>query len=94
MGNRDKDKEQHSDAEATSKGGESAAAKEAHNACQASRDLSCEGASTIDKLVVEAIARETAQITVTFKAILNQNNTANMQTSLKVSCRDLGYVPL
>ena len=80
MGNKDKDKEQHIDAEATGEGGESAATKEAHNAC-----LSCKRAATIDKLVAEAIARETAQIIATFTAILNQNNTANMPTSLKVT---------
>ena len=57
MGNRDKDKEQHSDAEAMGEGGESAAAKEACNAHQASRDLSCERAAAIDKLVVEAVRR-------------------------------------
>ena len=56
MGN-PKDKE-HSDAEATGEAGESAATREAHNACQASRDLSCERAATIEKLVVKAIARE------------------------------------
>ena len=59
MGNRDKDEEQHTDAEAMGEG-ESASAKEASNACQASRDLSCERVATIDKLVVEAIARESA----------------------------------
>ena len=85
MGNKDKDKGQHSDAEAMGEAG--GAAKEACNACQASRDLSHERTATIDKLVVEAVARETAQITVTFTAILNQNKTANMPT------RDQGYVP-
>ena len=54
MGNL-KDKE-HSDAEATGEAGESAAAREACNACQASRDLSCKRVVMIDKLVVEAIA--------------------------------------
>ena len=87
MGNRDKDKdkEQHSDAEATGEAGESATAKEACNAHQASRDLSCGWAAAIDKLVAEAIARETAWITATFTVILNQNNVANMPTSLKVT---------
>ena len=79
-----KDKE-HSDAEAMDEAGESATAKEACNACQASRDLSCERAAAIDKLVVEPITRQTAWITVTFTAILNQNNAANMPTSLKVT---------
>ena len=80
----DKDKEQHSDAEAKGEG-ESATTKEAHNACQASRDLSHERAAAIDKLVAEAIARESDQLTVTFTAILNQNSAANMPTSLKVT---------
>ena len=84
MGDRDKDKEQHSNAETMGEG-ESATAKEAHNAYQASRDLSHERVATIDKLVVEAITRESAQLTVTFTAILNQNSAANMPTSLKVT---------
>ena len=88
MGN-PKDKE-HSDAEAMDEAGESATAREAHNAHQASRDLSCERASTIAKLVVEAVTRESAWLTVTFKVILNQNNTANMPTSLKVTSRAAG----
>ena len=88
MGN-PKDKE-HSDAEATGETGESATAREACNACQASRDLSCERAATIDKLVAEAIARESARLTVTFTAILNQNNAAKMPTSLKVISRTAG----
>ena len=64
-------------------GGESVTAKTACNAHQASRDLSHERAATIDKLVVEAVARESAQFTATFTAILNQNNAANMPTSLR-----------
>ena len=88
MGN-PKDKE-HSDAEATDEAGESAAAMETCNAHQASRDLSHERAATIDKLVGEAITREFAQLTVMFTAILNQNNTANMPTSLKMTSRAAG----
>ena len=79
MGN-PKDKE-HSNAEAMGKARESATTREACNACQASRDLSHERAAAIDKLVVEAITRETAWITAMFTAILNQNNAANMPTS-------------
>ena len=71
-------------------GGESAATKEAHNACQASRDLSHERVAAIDKLVVEAIAWESAQLTAAFMANLNQNNTANMLTSLKVTSEAAG----
>ena len=83
MGN-PKDKE-HNDAEAMGEAGESATAREACNAYQASRDLSHERAAATDKLVVEAIARESAQLTVMFTAILNQNKAANMPTSLKVT---------
>ena len=88
MGN-PKDKE-HSDAESTGKAGESVTAREAHNACQASRDLSHERAAAIDKLVVEAITWESAWLTVMFAAILNQNNAANLSTSLKVTSRAAG----
>ena len=73
MGNKDKDKdkEQHSDTEAVSEAGESATTREAHNTCQANRDLSRERQTAIDKLVAEAITRESAQLTATFTAILN-----------------------
>ena len=70
--------------------GESTTAKEACNAHQASRDLSHERAAAIDKMVAEAIARESAQLTATFTAILNQNSAANMPTSLKVTSRAAG----
>ena len=82
MGERDKDKE-HSDAGATGIMGEDA--ESAHDARQATQDLSSERAAAMDKLVAEAIARESAQLTATFTAILNQNSTANMPTSLKVT---------
>ena len=88
MGN-PKDKE-HCDAETMGEAGESAVAREVHNACQASRDLSHERAAAIDKLVAEAITGESAQLTATFTAILNQNNAANMPTSLKVTSRAAG----
>ena len=82
MGNRNKDKE-HSNAGATGTTGESA--ESACDVCQAAWDLSCERDAAIDKLVAETIARESAQLTVTFTAILNQNSAANMPTSLKVT---------
>ena len=85
MGN-PKDKE-HSNAEAMGKAEESTAAKEAHNVHKANKDLSHERAATIDKLVVKAITRESAWLTMMFTAILNQNNAANMPTSLKVTSR-------
>ena len=43
-----------------------------------------------DKLVAEAVARESAQLTMTFTAILNKNSAANMPTSLKVTSRTAG----
>ena len=88
MGN-PKNKE-HSDAESTGEAGESAATREARNACQASRDLSHERAATINKLVMEAIARESAWLAAMFTAFLNQNNAANMPTSLQVTSRAAG----
>ena len=88
MGN-PKDKE-HSDAEAMGEAGESATTREACNAHQAVWDLSHERAAALDKLVVETITRESAWLTVTFTAILNQNHTVNMPTSLKVTSRAAG----
>ena len=82
MGNRDKDKE-HSKASTTGTMGEGT--ESACDAHQAAWDLSHERAAAIDKLVVEAVARECAQLIATFTAILNQNSTANETTSLKVT---------
>ena len=79
MGN-PKDKEQNSNAGAMGEGAESA-----HDACKASWDLSCERATALDKMVVEAIARETARLTVMFTAVLNERTTINLPTSLKVT---------
>ena len=87
MGYKDKDKE-NSDAKAMGIMGEDA--KTAHKACQAAWDLSHERAATIDKLIAEAITRESSQLTVTFTAILNQNSAANMPASLKVTSRAAG----
>ena len=39
----------------------------------------------MDKLVVEAVTRESTQLTVTFTAILKESNAVNMPTSLKVT---------
>ena len=88
MGN-PKDK-MHSDAGTTGEAGECAATRYARNAHQANRDLSCERAAAIDKLLAEAIARESALLTAAITAILNQNNAANMPTSLKVTSRAAG----
>ena len=84
MGNRDKDKE-HSNAGTMGEGAESGC--DAH---QATWDLSRERAAAIDKLVAEAITRESAQITASFTAILRENSVANMPTSLKVTSRATG----
>ena len=79
MGN-PKDKEQNSDgATGTSN------ADAAHDAHQASWDQSHERAMAIDKVIVEAVARESVWLTAMFTAILKENNTANMPTSLKVT---------
>ena len=79
MGN-PKDKEQNSD-------GTTGTSTDAvtNDACQASWDQSCERAVVIDKLVAEAITRESAWLTVTFTAILKESNIVNMPTSLKVT---------
>ena len=53
------------------------------------QDLSQERATTLDKLVVEAVARETAQITVTFTAILNERTAVSLPETLKVTSEQL-----
>ena len=84
MGN-PKDKEQNSNGAMGN-----SSADTTHDACQASQDQSRERAMAIDKLVAEAIARESAWLTVTFTAILKESNAANMPTSLKVTSRAAG----
>ena len=69
MGN-PKDKE-HSESEAMGDG-ESATTREAKNAHQANRDLSHERETNLNRQIVEAIARETAKVTMHFQAILNE----------------------
>ena len=88
MGNRDKDKE-HSDAGTMGEGVESAC--DAH---QANWDISSERATAIEKLVVEAITRKSAQITAMFTAILKENSAANMPTSLKVTSGAAGIMAM
>ena len=84
MGNRDKDKE-NINASATVTMGEGA-----ESAHQATQDLSHERATAIDKLVAEAMARETTKINAIFTAIPNQNSAGNMPTSLKVTSGTAG----
>ena len=55
------------------------------DACQASQDLSHERAATLDRMVTEAVTRETAQITAMFTAILNERTAVNLPTSPKVT---------
>ena len=78
MGN-PKGKEQNSDG---AMGNSANATCDAH---QANWDQSCEKAMAIDKLVVEAGAQESSQLTAMFTAILKDSNAVNMPTSLKVT---------
>ena len=84
-----KDKE-HGESEAMG-GGESAATTEARNAHQANRDLSHEREATLNRQIMEAIARETAKVTIHFQAILNERTTLNLAGSLKVTSRAAGF---
>ena len=82
MGN-PKDKE-HSKSEATGHW-ESATAREARNARQASRDLSHEREAALNRQIAEAVARETAKVTAHFQAILNERTTLSLAGSIKVT---------
>ena len=82
MGNKDKNPQ---DAEAMGERAESTAAKEACNACQASRDLSWERNTALQKQILEAVSRETAKITMHFQALLNERNAVSLPTSLKIT---------
>ena len=75
MGNKDKEP-QNINVRAMGQGAESA-----HDACQASCDLSRERAATLDKIVIDAVARETDWLTVVFTDILNGRTTVNLPTS-------------
>ena len=65
---------------------DSATTREARNACQANRDLSHEKEATLNRQI-EAIARETAKVTVHFQAILNDRTALSLAGSLKVTSR-------
>ena len=84
-----KDKE-HSKSEAMGYG-ESTATREAKNACQANRDLSHERGATLNRQIVEAIARETAKVTMHFQAIFNERTAISLAGSLKVTSRTAGF---
>ena len=77
MGHKDKDK---SEEEATGE-----VAGSAHDARQATQDLSRERAAAVEKMFVDAVARWTAELTATLMAILNERVTLSMLTALKVT---------
>ena len=82
MGNKDKDKELHSEEGAGAMG---EAMGSTCDARQAAQDLSQERAIAMEKLVTDAVARRTTKLTATFTAILNERVTSSMPTSLKVT---------
>ena len=88
MGNKNKDKE-HSKSGAKGVGADST--REAHDACQANRDLSCERDATISRQIVEAVTRETAKVTAQFQAILNERTTLSLAGSLKITSGAAGF---
>ena len=59
--------------------------------CHATWDLSHERVTTLDRMVTEAIARETAHITATFTAILNEKAMVNLPETLKVTSKAAGF---
>ena len=85
MGNKDKDKEQTSDG---------ASGNSAYNACdvhQANRDLSHEREATLNRQIVEAVARETAKVTAHFQALCNERSAFSLAGILKVTSRAAGF---
>ena len=75
-------------------GAESAAAKDARDACQAAQDLSWEREArdaTLTRQVVEAIAKEMAKAHMHYPALLNERSAAAMPTSLKMTSGALGF---
>ena len=88
MGNKDKE-DSH-----TMEGAESAATKEAREACLDAQDLSQERGerdTTLAKQVVEAVAREMAKAHMHYQALLNEKGAAAMPTSLKMTSGALGF---
>ena len=85
MGNKDKDKD-HSNSGTMGEGAESAC-----NAYQAAQDLSCERDTALSRQIVEAVARETAKVTVHFQALLEERTTLNLADSLKVTSGSAGF---
>ena len=74
---------------------ESAAAKDARDACQAARDLSWERGerdTALAKQIVVAIAKEMAKAHAHYQALLNEKGTAAMPISLKVTSGTHGFM--
>ena len=86
MGNKDKDKELHSEEGAMEEG----VTGPVHDAHHASLDCSNERATARDKLIADALARNTAKLTLKFTALLNEKLTVNVLTALKVTSRAAG----
>ena len=62
--------------------------------CQSNRDLSQDGEAwdaTLAKTITEAVTREMARAHVHYQALLNDESTATIQTSLKVSSGANGF---
>ena len=81
MVNKDKDKE-HSNTGAMREGADAT-----HDACH----TSWERAATLDRMVAEAITRETSRITATFIVILNERTAVNLPETLKVTSGAAGF---
>ena len=93
MGNKDKDqpKDNPETTGATGEGAESQPTKNARNTHLANRDLSQEREATMQKQIVEAIAREMAKAHMHYQALLNERSPAVMPTSLKVTSGAHGF---
>ena len=77
---KDKDKEQHS-----KEGAMQGAMGSTHDARQATQDQSWETATAMEKLVTDALARNTAELTAKFTTLVNERVANNMPTSPKVT---------
>ena len=82
MGNKDKDKQ---DKEQTSDGASGNNVQSPCDAHHTIRDLSHEREATLNKQIVEAVARETVKVTAQFEALLNEKSTLSLAGSLKVT---------
>ena len=80
MENKDKDKDKELHSEEGVMDGTMGSAREARHATW---HQSQERATAVEKLVADALARNTTEITVRLMALLNEKVTANMPTTLK-----------